>query len=193
MYELAIEKLELIGKKELLEQLARLHDKRRDDPRKALAAWERLFVLDETDPRPLDEMDSLATLLSDWSSLASVLAKRAELTNDDEERASLLWRRIGEASCRDMLEDPQGAIDAYERALELEPSSAWTLDNLIPLYEDRNDAARLVDLYRRRIELWRRIRRRPEAPPLARRRQVLRARLSRIAVKRSSSSARRLR
>jgi tetratricopeptide (TPR) repeat protein len=150
-YESGIAKIDGVGKKELLEALAKLHDKRRDDPRRALDAWERLFALDETDPRPLDEMDALATLLSDWSSLVRVLAKRAELTTDDEERASL-WRRIGEAR-RDMLDDQQGAIDAYERALELEPDSAWTLDNLIALYEDRNDAARLVDLYRRRIEL----------------------------------------
>ena len=150
-YEAAIDKLDGVGKKELLGALAVLHDKRRDDPRRALAAWERLFNLDESDPHPLDEMDQLATLLSDWPVLVRVLAKRAELTNDDEERASL-WRRIGEAR-RDMLEDQQGAIDAYERALELEPESAWTLDNLIALYEERNDAARLVDLYRRRIEL----------------------------------------
>jgi tetratricopeptide (TPR) repeat protein len=150
-YEQGIVKIDGIGRRELLEALAKLHDKRRDDPRKALAAWERLFSLDESDVRPLDEMDQLATLLSDWPTLVRVLAKRAELTNDDEERASL-WRRIGEAR-RDMLEDQQGSIDAYERALELEPESAWTLDNLIPLYEERNDAARLVDLYRRRVEL----------------------------------------
>lgn len=150
-YEQAIGKIDGIGRRELLEALASVHDKRRDDPRKALSAWERLFALDESDPRPLDEMDMLSTLLSDWQTLVRVLAKRAELTNDDEERAGL-WRRIGEAR-RDMLEDNLGAIDAYERALELEPESAYTLDNLIPLYEERNDAARLVDLYRRRVEL----------------------------------------
>lgn len=150
-YEQGIGKMDGIGRRELLEALARLHDKRRDDPRRALDAWERLFALDESDPHPLGEMIDLATLLSDWPSLVRALAKRAELTSDDEERASL-WRRIGEAR-RDMLGDQQGAIDAYERALELEPTSAWTLDNLVGLYEERNDAARLVDLYRRRVEL----------------------------------------
>lgn len=150
-YEEGIAKIDGVGQRELLESLAKLHDKRRDDPRRALAAWERLFSLDESDTRPLDEMDQLATLLSDWPTLVRVLAKRAELTNDDEERASL-WRRIGEAR-RDMLDDAQGAIEAYERALELEPESAWTIDNLIALYEAKNDAPRLVDLYRRRVDL----------------------------------------
>jgi len=150
-YEAGAATMDGIGQRELLEALAKLHDKRRDDPRKALDAWDRLFRLDESDWRPLDEMDQLATLLSDWTTLVRVLAKRAELTSGDEERASL-WRRIGEAR-RDMLDDPQGSIDAYERALELEADSAFTLDNIIALYEERNDAARLVDLYRRRVEL----------------------------------------
>ncbi|WP_146653024.1 tetratricopeptide repeat protein [Labilithrix luteola] len=150
-YEQGIAKIDGVGQKELLEALAKLHDKRRDDPRRALDAWDRLFRLDESDDRPLGEMDQLATLLSDWPILVRVLAKRAELCGDDEERASL-WRRIGEAR-RDMLDDAQGAIDAYERALEVEPESAFTIDNLIELFEARNDAARLVDLYRRRVEL----------------------------------------
>ncbi|MBK6691681.1 MAG: tetratricopeptide repeat protein [Myxococcales bacterium] len=150
-YERGIERTEALSKKELLSSLAKVHDKRRDDPRRALDAWARLFSLDESDMAPLEEMDALATLLSDWSVLVRVLAKRAELVGDDEERASL-WRRVGEAR-RDMLDDATGAITAYERALELEPQSAYTLDNLIPLYEGKNEAAKLVDLYQRRVEL----------------------------------------
>src|SRR6201999_2247468 len=73
----------------------------------------------------------------------------------------------------DMLEDEPGAIHAYERALELDPESAMTVDSLILLYEPgeglTNGAAhpgghagvpskpkkpeRLVELYQRRVEL----------------------------------------
>jgi tetratricopeptide (TPR) repeat protein len=150
-YERAVLATDGIVKRELLAALARLHDQRRDDPRRALDAWERLFALDETDLQPLDEMDSLATLLSDWASLVRVLTRKAELVPDDETRAST-WRRVGEAK-RDMLEDLEGAVDAYERALELDAASAFTVDNLIALYEQKNQPARLVDLYRRRVEL----------------------------------------
>jgi tetratricopeptide (TPR) repeat protein len=150
-YEQGIAKTEGIGQRELLASLARVHDRRRDDPRRALEAWERLFKQDETDIAPLEEMDSLATILSDWNALVRVLVKKVELLSSDEDRASA-WRRVGEAR-RDMLDDVGGAIDAYEAARELEPGSTFTLDNLIALYEQKNDAARLVDLYRRRVDL----------------------------------------
>lgn len=150
-YEQAIGRTDGSRQRELYSALARVHDQRRDDPRKALDAWERMFALDETEVEPLDQMDALATLLSDWPALVRVLTRKAELLPDDETRAST-WRRVGEAK-RDMLEDVPGAIDAYERALELEPASAFTMDNLIDLYERKNDAARLVELYRRRVEV----------------------------------------
>ncbi len=150
-YETGIDKTDGLTKRELLSALAQLHDKRRDDPRRALVAWDRLFSLDETEIEPLDEMDALATLLSDWAALVRVLVKKVELVPDDEARAAT-WRRVGEAR-RDMLDDPLGAVEAYERALELEPESTLTIDYLLALYEQRSDAARLVDLYRRRVEL----------------------------------------
>lgn len=150
-YETAATALDGTELREVLEGLAKLHDEKRDDPRRSLQAWDRVFRLDEMDPKPLEQMDALATLLSDWPTLVRVLAKRAELASSDEERAST-WRRIGE-SRRDMLDDAAGAIEAYERALELEPESTFTIDNLIPLYESKNDAARLVSLYRKRLEL----------------------------------------
>ncbi|MBV9945925.1 MAG: hypothetical protein JOZ69_03660, partial [Myxococcales bacterium] len=150
-YEAGIAKTDGTTRRELLTALALLHDQRRDDPRRALEAWGRLFALDETELEPLEQMDALATLLSDWPALVDVLTRKVDLLGGDEARATT-WRRIGEAK-RDMLEDLNGAIEAYERALELEPASTFTLDELIALYQQKGDAARLVDLSRRRVEL----------------------------------------
>jgi len=52
-----------------------------------------------------------------------------------------------------MLDDAEGAIAAYERALELEPDSAFTVDCLTDLYEAKQEPRRLVELYVRRVEL----------------------------------------
>ncbi|HVY26926.1 MAG TPA: tetratricopeptide repeat protein [Polyangiaceae bacterium] len=138
-------------KREILATLANVHNARRDDPRKALSAYERLFAVDENDIEPLNKMESLATLLSDWPVLVRVLTAKAELLDSDEERASV-WRRVAEAK-RDMLDDAPGAIAGYERALELDAESAFTVDCLIELYEAKGEAARLVELYQRRVEL----------------------------------------
>jgi tetratricopeptide (TPR) repeat protein len=150
-YEGAIASSEPHTKRELLGVLAKLHDERRDDPRAALSAYDRLFALDESDREPLEAMDQLAMMLSDWPTVVRVLGKKAGLSDGDEEKASLL-RRVGEAK-RDMLDDADGAISAYEEALTLEPDSSFTVDCLIELLERKDDARRLVDLYRRRIEL----------------------------------------
>ncbi|HXK17453.1 MAG TPA: hypothetical protein VNG33_06615, partial [Polyangiaceae bacterium] len=142
---------DLRDKREILATLANVHNARRDDPRKALSAYERLFAADENDIEPLNKMESLATLLSDWPVLVRVLTAKADLLPNDEERASV-WRRVAEAK-RDMLDDAAGAIAGYEKALELDPASAFTVDCLIELYEAKGDASRLVELYQRRVEL----------------------------------------
>ncbi|HWA76644.1 MAG TPA: tetratricopeptide repeat protein [Polyangiaceae bacterium] len=149
--EVLVERPDLVSKREILNVLAEVHNVRRDDPRSALDAYDRLRATDESDIVPLEKMEALATLLSDWPTLVRVLTAKADLIFDDGERASV-WRRIGEAK-RDMLDDARGAISAYERALELEPDSAFTVDCLIELYESRHDARRLVELYQRRVEL----------------------------------------
>ncbi len=149
-YEEACTSASEVPRRELLEALAVLHDERRDDPRGSLRVWERLAKLDPTSVRPLDEIEKLATLLSDWSTVVRVLVARTELVHDGEERAAL-WRRIGE-SRRDLLNDVPGAIEAYECALELEPESEFALESLTALCA-AVDPARYVTFCERRIAL----------------------------------------
>ena len=139
-----------VTRRDLLIQLAGIYDKQIDDPRRALLAYERLSALDPTDAEPLEAMDTLAVLLSDWATLIGVLEKKSEMASD-EENASI-WRRIAETKL-DMLEDAEGAISSYERALEYDPQSAMTIDALISLYEPRESAKRLVELYAQRVDL----------------------------------------
>lgn len=142
---------ELVSRRDLLAKVAEVEDVRLDDPRKALAAYVGLHQADPADLDAVTRMETLALLLSDWTILESALAAKAELVFDEQERADA-WRRIGELR-QHMLDDVTGALDAYEQAFEVEPTHAPTLDNLIELHEARSDAARLVDLYRQRVDL----------------------------------------
>lgn len=150
-YEAALPEANDLVRGELLASLARVHDEERGDMRAALNCFLQLSKVDESDPEPLVLADELALLLGDWKALAELLPKRAELSLDDEERAGL-YRRIAEIR-RDMLGDPEGAIAAYEQSLELDGENLRLLDRLIGLYEAKGDAARLVELYARRIDL----------------------------------------
>lgn len=145
------ERPDLNSKADFYRVLARVHDQKLDDPRRALWAYDRLREADPNDVTSLDSLERLAILLSDWPTLVRVLEAKSEVFLDDEERAGFL-RRIGEAK-RDMLDDREGAIEAYERAFELDPTSAFTADCLIELYEAKGKADRLVELYQRRVEL----------------------------------------
>lgn len=132
-------------------RLAQVHDGPRNDPRSALLAYDQVRHLDSTQLEPLDRMEALAMLLSDWAVLDHVLVAKAELVYDAEERASL-WRRAAEGR-RDMLNRPLDAIAGYEKALEFEPDSAFTVDCLIDLYETYKNPKRLVELYELRVDL----------------------------------------
>lgn len=145
------EQPELLGKRDYLAKLAEVYDRRIDDPRRALWAYTGLHELEEGEIEPVMSMEKLALLLSDWLVLARALEAKADLVFDEEERADA-WRRIGEIR-HQMLEDADGAVAAYERAFEIDQTSAPTSDCLIELYEQKGDAARLVDLYQTRVDL----------------------------------------
>ncbi len=142
---------DLLSKRDYLSKLANVYDKRLDDPRSALRAFRGLHQLEQSELEPVQSMENLALLLSDWPALVEALVAKADLVFDDEERAAA-WRRVGEVR-RFMLEDTDGAVEAYERAFELDQADAPTSDRLIELYEQKGDPARLVDLYMQRVDI----------------------------------------
>lgn len=150
-YEGAVQATTGSVQRDLLEAVGKLHDERRDDPRRALSAYQRLSALDETELVPIDKVITFATLVSDWRALVSALEKKAENTLADEDRAAA-WRRAGFV-LRDMVEDAPAALVAFEKSLALEPTNIPSLDALIDLYEGKDDASRLVVLYRERADL----------------------------------------
>jgi tetratricopeptide (TPR) repeat protein len=153
-YEQTAAKVDDVSRPDLLRGLAELHDRRRDDPRRALEMLDKLHALDPDDLTVLDRLDRFATLLGDWPVLDRVLQKKAETAGDPTEQAHE-FRRLGSLR-RDMLEDAVRAIEAFERALEIEAESPATLDALIGLYESSTDpepSEKLVDLYQRRVDI----------------------------------------
>ncbi|HEY3235290.1 MAG TPA: tetratricopeptide repeat protein, partial [Polyangiaceae bacterium] len=151
-YELVLtEKPDTPSKRDILAVLAKVHDTQRNDPRQALNAYRRLHGVDSAEMEPLEKLEQLSMLLGDWPVLVEVLTTKADLVMSDDERAAA-WRQVGEVR-RDMLDDSDGAVAAYERAMELDPQDTNILDQVIRLHEDKANADRLVELYQQRVDL----------------------------------------
>lgn len=146
-----IEHPDLANRRDVLSRLAELEDEKLDDPRAALSSYRELVKLDSSDLGAVVAIERLATLLADWRSLEEALVAHADMVFDDEERRDVLIR-LG--SLRHLtLDDSVGAIEAYERAWEVDPSRVDVCDWLISLYESGDDAGRLVELYLARVDL----------------------------------------
>lgn len=141
---------DLSGRAEVLARLAELYDERVDHPRLALNRYTELHELDSTSAQPVDRMLALSLLLGDWRARERALLAKVELTYDDAERITLLTR-LGELRVG-TLEDVRGAIDAYEKAFELDERNAEVCDRLIALYENQKAPQRLVELYLARVD-----------------------------------------
>jgi len=81
--------------------------------------------------------------------LISVLADRARVTEDPHQR-TVLWSRVGELRLG-MLNDLEGAADAYREALEGTPDDAVALSALEAIEERREDWSTLQEVLMRRF------------------------------------------
>jgi tetratricopeptide (TPR) repeat protein len=151
-------------KTDLLRAVAQTHDQRRDDPRAAIDAYNRLFTLDDSQLDVLDLLENLHVLLSDWSGHVEVLERKVSRTLDDDERKRLL-HTIGDSQ-RDMLGNPALAISAFQRSLEIDSGDVFALEALDGLYAGSGNARELANVLSQRLTI--------EGDPEVRRRTALR-------------------
>lgn len=151
-YETAVAASDDLGTRtDLLRAIAQTHDQRRDDPRSAIDAYNRLFSADDSQVDVLDLLEGLHVLLSDWQGHVDVLELKAARTLDDEHKKFLL-HTIGDSQ-RDMLANLDGAIDAFQRALQTDPTDIVALDALDGLYTQRGDARALGEVLGQRLDI----------------------------------------
>jgi len=142
-----------------LRRVAQLYNRELDDPRAALSTYVELLSIEPEDIESQGIVIRLATLLGDWPGLERGLSLRAESALEPLEKRNALVQ-LGELRHLS-LGVPEGAIEAYEAALDEAPGDAEILDRLIELYEGQENPTRLVELYLNRAEVGR------EEPALA--------------------------
>ncbi|MBX3249736.1 MAG: tetratricopeptide repeat protein [Myxococcales bacterium] len=111
-------------------------------PERAATLWSRVLEYEATDREAFEALEAIHRAASAHDALLELYGRRVEVAESDEERVLLLHRiaslHEGERS------DPEAAVEAYRRALELEPGdlgAAEALDRLLAGAERWEDLA----------------------------------------------------
>ncbi len=115
-----------------------------DEPERARGYFERALELDAGDGPALRGLGRLLAAQGDWPGLVALHGRELELATSPDEGARLHFR-IGVIR-RDRLRDVDGAVQAFERALELVPDHLPTLRALGHALARRGDAAREAEI-----------------------------------------------
>ena len=115
----------------------------------AIAALQTLRAAEEGDAEVLGELARLLRGDGPGRRAGGALAERARFTEDPRERAAL-WARVGELRLG-MLNDLDGAAEAYREALEGAPEDPIALAALEAIEERREDWSTLQEVLMRRL------------------------------------------
>jgi tetratricopeptide (TPR) repeat protein len=133
--------------------LGQLREERMHDLRGAVDAYRRAIEVDATLVEALRGQRRCAERRGDSRTVASALAAELEQTSStDPHGGAATAHRLGDVYWS-MLREPERAIDAYERALEIDPTRLVSLQALTEVCEAGEDPQAIRGLYRREIEI----------------------------------------
>jgi tetratricopeptide (TPR) repeat protein len=137
----------LIGKR-----LARVHEEELQDLQSADAAYSFVLDVEPLDPEALEALDRLYSASGDAARLAPVLDRRAQASNDNEQKVEFTYRLA------QILQDPLGqteqAVACYRSIIDtLDAEHAPSLDALEAIYLQGERWPELYDTYQRKLAL----------------------------------------
>lgn len=150
----------------ILLELARLEEDQLGDADAAAERYRAVLEIDPSHDDALRALDRLATEGERWAELADVLRQRIERASGTEARELTL--RLADL-LRTKLDDPEGALEAYARVLEDEPSRGEAIAGLEAIagidgfgpraalhleraYEASGEHEKLAEILRTRLE-----------------------------------------
>jgi len=142
----------------LLGHLGGLYSDRIHSAADATLVWRELLRLVPRHDRATRRLRDLYVAAADWDALSDlyeaqgrlvdvvdVLQGAADRVSDTEARVAL-YRRVA-ALCRDRLGQPERALKALERTLAIQPDNLAVARELIPIYREQSNWARLMGTY----------------------------------------------
>ncbi|MFB6264320.1 MAG: hypothetical protein ABEL76_11955, partial [Bradymonadaceae bacterium] len=151
--EILWKRVELADESERRPLLARLGEIERSElgrPDRAMIAYERLLDLESEAEAALDALEGLYEEHGRWFDLADALERKVEVADEDETRVGAL-SRLGQLCEGDELDDRPRAIEAYSRAVDIDPDCTDALRALDRLYEQTGQPDERAEVLRRRL------------------------------------------
>lgn len=141
-------------KGEILMQVAQIYEDLLDDAAKAGETYRLVLDLDREDATlalpAARALERIYAAESEHKNLAEMLRIQVKLEADGDKRRELLGR-LGELA-QNVLEDNQGAVEAWRARLEDDPTDGVALVALDDLYQKTESWRELVDVLERRSE-----------------------------------------
>ncbi len=137
--------------KELGFRAAQVYEEVLENPDQAIAVYQQVLAIDESDRNALEHLERLYVRLSRWSDLKDVYAKKAELAGTTAEKKQMLFV-LGQVHDRE-LRDPARAIEIYNAILDIDPDDFEAVQALDRLYAQTERWLDLLTVLERQTEL----------------------------------------
>ncbi len=113
-------------------EIAKLATERLRKPDVCIGLWQKVLESDAENPEALEALSSLYERAREWQPLAEVLERRSYQLSGDSELVALL-QKLGMIYA-DKLSDDDGAVKAFKRLLEIEPTDRRAQEQLKKRY-----------------------------------------------------------
>ncbi len=140
-----------VDQREQLVKAAAIYEDILDKPSEAISAYQQVLEVDPEDVESIDRLIELQTQLGKWSALLETYERKTEVVSDPSVRKEL-YTAMGRVH-ESQLDDAEKAIDAYQRALEIDPDDLAALAHLDALFAETEHWRDLLQVLERQAEL----------------------------------------
>ncbi|QQR88835.1 MAG: hypothetical protein IPJ88_11425 [Myxococcales bacterium] len=137
--------------KEELLKAALVYEEMLHAPELAADVYSQVLEIDEFEVRALDRLVSVYLQLEKWTELLRVYNRKIDAILDPEEKKRLLVE-VGAVYERE-LQQPEKAIDTYQRILEIDPEDRVAIARLDVLHQASANWTELLSVLERQVDL----------------------------------------
>ena len=143
---------------EIQYKIGQLYEDEVKDDDKAIETFQAILDNDGEDLTALQSLDRIFTRNERWSDLVNTIGRQLLIVSPDDDAQQFAALKLRLAVTREsQLEDPSGAISAYQEILDLQPEHAQArigLEAHLDSEEQKLEAARILEPIYEGIEDW---------------------------------------